>query len=93
MATDAGRTDEHPTTPTPRRRWFQFSLRTLMVFVVVTSVPLGWLGIKVKEARKQRESVRAIEKLGGTVDRYGFASVGMVAWLGKLAGEDLAEPF
>jgi hypothetical protein len=52
MATDAGGTNEHPTTPTPRRRWFQFSLRTLMVFVVVTSVPLGWLGIKVKEARK-----------------------------------------
>jgi hypothetical protein len=31
MATDAGLTAEHPVKATPKRRWLQFSLRTMMV--------------------------------------------------------------
>jgi hypothetical protein len=53
-----------PTTPKPRRRWLQFSLRTLMVLVMVASVRLMWLGMKVREARKEREAAKAIEQLG-----------------------------
>jgi tetratricopeptide (TPR) repeat protein len=30
MATDAGRTGEHPVKAKPKRRWFQFGLRTLL---------------------------------------------------------------
>lgn len=28
--------------PTPRRRWFQFRLRTLLVLTTVVAVALGW---------------------------------------------------
>jgi hypothetical protein len=30
--------------PKPKRRWFSFSLRTLLIVVVVLSLLLGWLG-------------------------------------------------
>jgi hypothetical protein len=31
-----------PKTPTPRRRWLQFSLRTLLITVTLAAVALGW---------------------------------------------------
>ena len=57
-------TTNHTTPSKPRRRWFQFSLRTLMVLVTVLCV---WLGLVSERARKQREAVAAIEALGGWV--------------------------
>lgn len=47
-----------------RRRWLQFSLRTL--FVLTTGLAI-WLGFVVKGVREQREAVKAIEALGGVV--------------------------
>ncbi len=80
-----------PTTPKPRRR-LQFSLRTMLVLVVICSLPCGWLGMKLKQAKEQREAVNAIERLGGIV-LYRPASGGMmragVDWAGKLLGERL----
>jgi len=34
-----------PTSPKPRRRWLQFSLRTLMMLVLMFGVGFGWLGM------------------------------------------------
>ena len=48
----------------PKRRWFRFSLRTLLVLMTVLCV---WIGIQVNSARRQREAVAAILKAGGTV--------------------------
>ncbi len=53
------------TTRKPRRRWLQFSLRTLLVLMLVISVPLGWFAFKLWQAREQREAIRRIEELGG----------------------------
>ena len=50
--------------PKPRRRWFRFSLRSLLLFVVLVGIPLGWLGSKVNRARKQRAVVAELQKLG-----------------------------
>lgn len=47
-----------------RRRWLQFSLRTL--FVLTTGLAI-WLGFVVKGIREQREAVKAVEALGGVV--------------------------
>jgi len=52
------------TTPNPRRRFFRYSLRTLMIVVTVFCV---WLGITAKRARDQRQAVEVILKLGGEV--------------------------
>jgi hypothetical protein len=52
---------------TPKRRWFQFSVRALLVFVTLCAIPCSWIAVKLQQARRQREGVAAIEKLGGTV--------------------------
>ena len=53
--------------PKRKRRWFQFSLRTLLIFTVVVAVAAGWLGRKMEQKRKEREAVEAILKLGGAI--------------------------
>ena len=51
------------TTPKPRRRWLQFSLRTLMVVVLLVALPLGWIGILLERSREQE---RVLDTLGNT---------------------------
>ena len=53
--------------PRPKRRWHQFSLRTLLLAVLVLSLPLSWFAVRTEQARKQRNAVEAIEELGGWV--------------------------
>ena len=85
-------TTEPTTTPKPRRRWLQFSLRTLMVLMLVIGCGFGWLAYQIKQARQQREAANVIEKLGGTIDWHP-TSGGMIetamARAGKLLGQDL----
>ena len=47
-----------------RRRWFQFSIRTVLVVVTVLCVALS---LWVVPAERQRRAVEAIEKRGGIV--------------------------
>jgi hypothetical protein len=81
------------------RRRFQFSFRSLLVFLVVLSVPLGWFAWEMQKARRQREAVAAIVKAGGWVRYYEFVEFDPMwkseatqplrpAWLRKLLGED-----
>jgi hypothetical protein len=49
--------------PKRRRRWYQFSLRTLMLFMVVCAVASAWVGWKLEETRREQAVVAEIEKL------------------------------
>ncbi len=40
--------------PKRRRRWYQFSLRTLMLFMVVCAIPSAWVGWKLEATRRER---------------------------------------
>ena len=51
--------------PKRKRRWFQFSLRTLMIFTIIVAVACGWLGNKIEQKRREREAVEAFVKAGG----------------------------
>src|SRR5262245_42659950 len=54
------------TTPsTKRKRWsLRFSLRSLLLVMLVLCVALGW---QVERARKQRDAVEWVREHGGTV--------------------------
>lgn len=54
-------------TPEPRRHWFHYSLRTLLVVILLASMGMSWLAVKMQRARKQRETVAAIVRSGGSV--------------------------
>ena len=47
-----------PNRPKSKRRWYQFSLRTLIVLLVVGALVLGW---RVRRATKNRERLVAVE--------------------------------
>jgi hypothetical protein len=81
----------------PRRRWLRFSLRTFLLVVTALCI---WLGVKVNQARRQKEAVAALKSLGMHFyyahqrdDSYphGIApgrELDVPEWLDKLAGYD-----
>jgi len=48
-----------------RRRWLRFSLRTMLVLVTVLGI---WLGVRVNQARRQKEAVAALTARGTGFD-------------------------
>ena len=51
--------------PKPRRRWFQFSLRTLLIAVTLVAGLLAAWRAYTEPYRRQRETMKLIEELGG----------------------------
>ena len=47
--------------------WFEYSLRTLLVFVALFAVVFGWVGLKMWQVIGERDAAAAIGKLGGKV--------------------------
>ena len=78
-------------------RRFQFSLRSLLLLVVVVAIPCSWLATEMKAAREQHAIVETIWKFHGHVyydyeDHDPFALPSKPpgpAWLCELLGEDL----
>jgi hypothetical protein len=68
-------------TPAPKRRWLQFSLRSLLVSTAVVAVGVA---ATLHHFRARRAAIRAIDELGGG---YGVELKGP-AWLRELVGDD-----
>jgi hypothetical protein len=77
--------------PKRKRRWFQFSLRSLLIFTAVCAVSAGWLGRRIEQKRIERVAVEAIVRMGGRV-AYDYerdsAKPRGPEWLRGLLGED-----
>jgi hypothetical protein len=58
---------DQSTPPKPKLRWYQYRLRTLFILTFLVAVACSWLAVKMEQARKQKEAVEAILKLGGLV--------------------------
>jgi Leucine Rich repeat len=53
--------------PKRKRRWFQFSMRTLLIFTLICAIGSAWVARTMERKRKEREAVKAIVSLGGQV--------------------------
>ena len=83
---------DQPRPAKSKRRWFQFRLRTLLVFVTLFAFASGWLAVKMKQARRQaiREACRRVwydyewhaRRTGSTPQPPG------PPWMWKLLGDD-----
>ncbi len=79
-------------------RWrFQFSIRSLLVLVVVVSIPCSWLAVEMREAEMQRRAVEELQNVGGTVGYSDNSNPSMIwfngpppgpGWLRNLLGDD-----
>ncbi len=77
---------------------FQFSIRSLLVLVVVVAVPCSWFAVEMKAAAEQRKLVEWIQKPSGWVqydyqfdgsnNLVGNARPPEAIWLCKLFGDD-----
>jgi len=82
--------------PPRKRRWFQYTLRALLVLMLLASIGFSWLAVKLQQARRQQKAVEAIVRLGGQVEydrslEEGFlASVEVASFSGtRLSDGDL----
>jgi len=56
------------TTELPKRRkWLQFRLRTLLIAVLVLSLPLSWFAVRMEKVWKQRQAIELLEGKGCTI--------------------------
>jgi hypothetical protein len=51
----------------PKHRWYQFSLKAMLLLLTLTSVALGWLTYERNEVQKRETAIARIEELGGRV--------------------------
>jgi hypothetical protein len=71
--------------PRPTRRWFQFSLRALLVFVTLLAFACSWLAVKLREVKREEAAAATIEKAGGVVVWSAYAPG--PGWLRSLLGQ------
>jgi hypothetical protein len=58
-------TTDQPAAIKTNRRWYQYSLRTLLIIVTLFAVACSWFAVKMQQAKRQREAVEEILRLGG----------------------------
>lgn len=80
-----------------RRKWLQFRLRTLLVAILMLSLPLSWFAVRLERVRRQRVAVEQVAKRGGELRCYYLdwdtqfrTTMVTPDWLQTLLGEELA---
>jgi Leucine-rich repeat (LRR) protein len=82
--------------PSPsRRRWFRISLRTVLILLTLLCI---WLGVKVNQARRQKEAIAALKSIGALIGfHHHYDDQGNLdhradppgpAWLRQITGDD-----
>jgi hypothetical protein len=76
----------------PRRWWRQFSLRTLLLAMLVLSVCFALFAWRLQRARQQAAAVATIRKLGGNVDYDYRYKRGKMGYLEDVKGAQSSIP-
>src|SRR5437868_273413 len=69
----------------PTRRWYEISLRTLLVSVALFAIPYCWLAVKLRQVQREEEAAAAIAAVGGVAAWDENAAER--AWLHGILGE------
>jgi len=54
------------------RRWLRFSLRMLLVLVVLAAIPMGWVAAQLKWIRDRREAIEWLLRSTSGIRHGGF---------------------
>ena len=66
-------------------RWrFQFSIRSLLVLTVAVAIPCSWLGVSIREARRELEAAKELKHSGGYFE---WSKPSGPGWLRNLLGD------
>jgi hypothetical protein len=72
--------------PKRKRRWFQFSLRSLMIVTLVIAVPCAYVGWQEKVVRERRaEFKRAVD--GRLLEICGNGETIVIPWFRRVLGD------
>lgn len=73
--------------PKPKRRWYRFSLLTMLIAVLACAACCSFSISKLLPARRQRLAVTEIRKFGGSIS-YGFGDSNAKPWAAEVFGDD-----
>jgi len=65
-------------TAKPKRRWFQFTLRSLLILMLVISFGLGWFAHQLRLARNRQVAIAECDAAGIYVYQYEPTDLGKV---------------
>ena len=85
---DFSRADARAMTAKRRRRWYQYSLRALLVLVLLVSVVMSSLAVALHRARIQLMAANALSKAGARL-KFVERDTKFPRWLRELLGEEL----
>jgi len=60
-----------PKPPKPKRRWYQYSLRSLFILTTLVAIACSWYAYEMNEAAKRRVAIKEIQRLDGYVEYDG----------------------
>ena len=87
------RREVFPSAVTSAQCWLRFSLRTLLIVVTLLAVPLGWVGWRLGQVRRERATITWVEETGGEVafqygtDRRSWWEESTGKWFGETVRE------
>lgn len=69
------------------RRWYQYSVRTLLALMVALNISMSWFAARMQRANRQRAAVDSLYKTAGSVE-YDKAELSQPRWVRHLLGDD-----
>jgi hypothetical protein len=72
--------------PKPKLRWYQFGLRTLLLFALIFAVLCSWVSVELRRFERHRQAYRQLEMDFYTTSASEFPCY--ISWLHRLLGNE-----